>query len=104
MEKLKDDPDFLEEVRQSRIRIAEEFYSKDADTIKKLRLQKGWSQTELAKMLETSQPHIARIERDGNEYMQLVTFRKLCNAFNIDMNTLNEILLKQEEIFHRKRT
>lgn len=32
------------------------------DRVREMRLQKGWSQTELARRLEVSQPRIAQIE------------------------------------------
>ena len=66
-------------------------------TLKSLRLKKGWSQVRLAEILSTSQSHIARIEK-GTENLSIDTCRRLCAAFNIDMNTLNNLLEQQENI------
>lgn len=63
----------------------------DRVTLKSLRLAKGWSQADLARLIGTGQPHIARIER-GTENINLSTCRKLCLALGIDMNTLNVAL------------
>ena len=62
-----------------------------------LRLRKGWSQSRLAKALETSQSHVARIER-GTENLTIETCRKISKALEIDMNTLDQALKRQEAI------
>lgn len=77
--------------------IADAFYEEDGDTVRTLRLRKGWSQTRLAEELATSQPHVARIER-GTENLAITTCRKLCDALEIDMNTLDLVLKRQEAI------
>lgn len=69
----------------------------DRETIRTLRLKKGWSQSRLATEINTSQPHIARIEC-GKANLFLNTCRKLCNAFDIDMNTLDRALKNTQEI------
>jgi ribosome-binding protein aMBF1 (putative translation factor) len=67
------------------------------DTVRTFRLRKGWSQAQLAAQIQTSQPHVARIER-GTENLALLTCRRLCAALSIDMNTLNAALLRQEMV------
>ncbi|MBT4194779.1 MAG: helix-turn-helix transcriptional regulator [Gammaproteobacteria bacterium] len=67
----------------------------DELTLKALRLKNGWSQVKLAEILSTSQSHIARIEK-GTENISIDTCRRLCAAFNIDMNNLNKLLENQE--------
>jgi transcriptional regulator with XRE-family HTH domain len=62
-----------------------------------LRLRKGWSQTQLANELGTSQPHIARIER-GTENVTIETCRRLCRVLGIDMNRLDAALRRQEAL------
>jgi transcriptional regulator with XRE-family HTH domain len=62
-----------------------------------LRLRKGWSQARLAAEIGTSQPHVARIER-GTENLAIGTCRKLCAALDIDLNTLDRALRRQEKI------
>lgn len=69
--------------------IADEFYQEE--TLRTLRLRKGWSQTQLAKEIGTSQSHVARIER-GTENLTLQTCRRLCTALEIDLNTLDAAL------------
>ena len=76
--------------------VADTFHSEDAMTVRTLRLKMGWSQTHLAEKLGTSQSHIARIER-GTENLYVQTCRRLCEAFHIDMNTLDQALQNQEQ-------
>ncbi|RUQ35512.1 MAG: XRE family transcriptional regulator [Candidatus Competibacteraceae bacterium] len=83
--------------------IADQFYADDGDTVRTLRLRKGWSQSRLAEVLGTSQSHVARIER-GTENLSLETCRKLCDALGIDMNALDLALKRQEAIARAKRT
>lgn len=82
--------------------VADTFYGKDGDTIRTLRLRKGWSQARLAEELGTSQSHIARIER-GTENLTIETCRKLSRALAIDLNTLDQVLKRQEAITQAKR-
>ena len=82
--------------------VAEEFRDEDSNTVRTLRLGKGWSQTRLAEELGTSQPHVARIER-GTENLALETCRKLSWALGIDMNTLDQALRRQEAIAEAKK-
>lgn len=89
----------LEEGRQW---VADAFYGKDGDTVRTLRLRKGWSQTRLAEELSTSQSHIARVER-GTENLTIETCRKLSMALGIDLNTLDQALKRQEAIAQAKQ-
>jgi len=88
-------------MEEARSWVADEFYSEDGDTVRTLRLRKGWSQSRLAEALSTSQPHIARIEK-GTENLTIETCRKLCQALEIDFNTLDLALGQQERITHSK--
>jgi len=67
-----------------------------------LRLRKGWSQARLAAELGTSQSYIARIER-GKENLTVKTCRKLSWALGIDLNTLDQMLRRQEAIAQAQR-
>lgn len=89
----------LEEGRQW---VADNFYGEDGDTVRSLRLRKGWSQAKLAEELATSQPHIARIER-GTENLSIETCRKLSKALGVDLNTLDQALERQEIIARAKQ-
>lgn len=94
LSKWEETPEHAAGLSDARQWITESFLS-DKDTIKSLRLKKGWSQSHLANEIASSQPHIARIER-GTENVTIETCRKLCNALDVDMNTLNQALLNQE--------
>lgn len=89
-------------IAEGRQWIAETFYHEDGDTVRTLRLRKGWSQTRLAEALATSQSHVARIER-GTENLAIQTCRKLAAALDIDLNTLDQALKRQETILRAKQ-
>lgn len=93
---------FRDELEKARGWVADEFYAGDGDTIRTLRLKRGWSQTLLAEKLKTSQSHVTRIER-GTENLSTTTCRRLCEVFEIDMNTLDAMLRRQETILARKK-
>ena len=88
-------------IEEARGWIADAFHAEDGDTVRTLRLRKGWSQIRLAKALATSQSHVARIER-GTENLAIETCRRLCNVLGIDMNTLDQALRRQEAIAQAK--
>lgn len=81
--------------------VGEAIYSHEAPTLKAFRLNLGLSQTDLALLINSSQSHVARIER-GTENLHIETCRKLCTALKIDMNHLNELLFNQECEFSKK--
>ena len=89
-------------LQEGRQWVADAFYTEDGDTVRTLRLRKGWSQTRLADMVATSQSHIARIER-GTENVSIQTCRKLARALEIDLNTLDQALKRQEAITQAKQ-
>jgi ribosome-binding protein aMBF1 (putative translation factor) len=88
-------------IEEARGWVADTFHAEDGDTVRTLRLRKGWSQIQLAKGLGTSQSHVARIER-GTENLAIETCRRLCGVLGIDMNTLDESLRRQEVIAQAK--
>jgi ribosome-binding protein aMBF1 (putative translation factor) len=90
-----------EALEQARHWVANKFHGEDGDTVRTLRLKKGWSQVQLAAELSTSQPHVARIER-GTENLSIDTCRRLCAVLEIDMNTLNDALRRQEALIKTK--
>lgn len=63
--------------------VAENFYA-EKECIAQFRLRKGWSQAQLAKRAETSQPYIARLEQ-GRVDPQISTARKIANALGISI-------------------
>ncbi len=64
--------------------VAKSFYGKQPRSISQLRLQKGWSQAELARRAETSQPYIARLEL-GKVDPQISTAKKLAKALGVTL-------------------
>lgn len=80
--------------------VARKVLSDEGETVRTMRLQKGWSQVQLAARLGTSQSHVARIER-GTENLSLDTCRRLCIALGVDMNTLDSALKRQEQSIHQ---
>lgn len=91
------DPATHSELEEGRRWVADQFYGQDGETVRSLRLSKGWSQTQLADRLSTSQSHVARIER-GTENLAIQTCRKLADALEIDLNRLDQALRRQEEL------
>ena len=55
--------------------------------IKMLRVEKGWSQRELAKRVGVSQPHIWRYEK-GVSTPNLIMIEKLCTVFGASPDKL----------------
>ena len=76
---------------------AAELHGGDGDTVRTLRMRKGWSQTQLAESIGTSQSHVARIER-GDQNLAIQTCRRLADMLGIDMNAMDSALRKQEEL------
>jgi len=93
-------PETSKQLAEGRRWIGEKFYSNSGDTIRSLRLAKGWSQATMAEKLATSQSHVARIEK-GTENLARSTLRSLCAVLDIDMNTLDAALTRQEESLQR---
>lgn len=75
--------------------LADTFHEEIDQTLRALRLRKGWSQADLARQIGTSQPHIARVELgEGNPTID--TCRRLAAALEIDLNTLDSALRNQQ--------
>jgi len=54
-------------LRDARLKLANSHYKGEVENFSALRLSSGMSQTELARKIESSQPHIARIENGTND-------------------------------------
>jgi len=87
---LESDPDFSESLPEGRKWVADSFY-KNTKSLAKLRLEKGWSQKQLAEKLNTKQPYIARIE-NGIEDIQLSTIKKLAKIFDTEILEIIEAI------------
>lgn len=64
--------------------------------IRGLRLRSGLSQVGLARLMGTSQPHVARIEA-GDHTVNLDTVRKLADALGTDVAAIDAALRKMPE-------
>lgn len=63
-------------------------YVDSPNSLRALRLRAGFSQTELAAAIGASQAHLSRIEA-GKCDIQLRTARRLSEALDVDMNTID---------------
>ena len=79
---IENDQELSKKLPDGRKWVAKTFY-KDKNLLSKLRLEKGWSQKQLAEKLNTKQPYIARIE-NGIEDIRLSTIKKLAKVFETD--------------------
>lgn len=87
-------PENAEALAQGRQWVAETFYA-DQPSVAQLRLQKGWSQAELARRASTSQSYIARLEQ-GRTDPQISTVRKIAAALGVSIEVLANALGSEE--------
>lgn len=78
--------------------MATNFYADEGETIKSIRLKKGWSQQRFAEMLKTTQAQVARIEK-GNIDPQRSTCKRLREILEISSDYLDELMDRQEKIY-----
>ncbi len=79
-------PEGTEAIAAGRKWVAETFYG-ERPSIAQLRLQRGWSQAELAKHANTSQSYIARLEL-GKVDPQVSTALRIARALGVPIDTL----------------
>lgn len=82
----------LPEVRNE---ISRNFADRDGVTIKSLRLARGFSQSDLANAIGSSQSHVSRLE-SRKEKPNEDTIRALCGALAIDANTIMDALARAD--------
>lgn len=85
-----------EAIGRGRQWVAETFYI-GRPSIAQIRLQKGWSQAELAKRAETSQSYIARLEQ-GRVDPQMSTARRIAKALAVSIEIFAQGLLTEAEV------
>ncbi|AZR94578.1 hypothetical protein BBB39_12920 [Bordetella trematum] len=85
------DPEFKDRLIRARQIWAEEAYPDAPQSLAKMRLQKGLSQTQLADLIGTSQSHIAKIEA-GQVRIYLDTANRLAVALSVSLDKLNALL------------
>lgn len=86
-------PGMKEEMIEARRWAADVLYKGKPLSLRVLRMRRGLSQVQLAEAIGTKQPHIARIE-NGNTDLRLETCRKLAEALDVDLNTLDHALAR----------
>lgn len=101
MENRERDPERARGLAKARASLAEALYPEDGTTLKVLRLQAGLTQTQLAAALDTSQPHIARLE-SGRQDPALSTCRKLSKIFGMTLDQISLAVEQQTELNERK--
>lgn len=74
-------------LQRARLKIAGELDTNPAFSVTKLRLNAGLSQAQLATLLNTQQPAIARLEK-GQTEPQLSTLQKLAEAFGVPIDVV----------------
>lgn len=89
--RLKEVPGMADELVEARPWVAQTLYPFQQN-LRTLRLSRGLTQSTLAALIGTSQPHLARMERGNGDVMR-ETMHRLCNALHVDMNTLDSALL-----------
>jgi transcriptional regulator with XRE-family HTH domain len=73
--------------RDARKDFAEDFLDSYISLqIKALRLQRGWSQEDLAQRLGTGQSMISRLENANNSSWTIATLKKLASAFELPLD------------------
>ncbi|MGD9878555.1 MAG: helix-turn-helix transcriptional regulator [Reyranella sp.] len=77
-------------LQRARARLSQALKDR-ASPLAVLRLQRGWSQKQLAEAIGTSQPHIARIE-NGRDNVMLETANQLARALNVSLEEINAAL------------
>jgi len=89
-------PESAQAIAQGRKWVAKTFYGNQPGSVAKLRLEKGWSQAELARRADTSQPYIARLE-SGRVDPGVRTVRKIAKALEVPMMTVVQALCPEDE-------
>lgn len=101
MERLERNPEHAKGLSEARSVISDALYPGDDVTLKTLRLKAGLTQTQLAAVLETSQPHVARIEA-GRQDPVISTCRKLSKALGASLDVISSALERQAELNESK--
>ena len=83
-------PKSAKAIAKGRQWVAKNFYAGRA-SLAQLRLQRGWSQAELARRVETSQSYIGRLET-GHVDPQLSTVRRIAQALGVPLPAVVEAL------------
>ncbi|MDU9399029.1 helix-turn-helix transcriptional regulator [Pseudomonas sp. zfem003] len=103
MEALDSSAEHKEGMKEARLWVAEQLYAEEGDTIKSLRLKKGLTQKQLAQIIGTSQPQIAKLEKGLGDPLQS-TCRRLREALGISADELEKAMDRQVELNMRNES
>jgi ribosome-binding protein aMBF1 (putative translation factor) len=92
VEQAEQDPGTKQAVAVGRRAVADNYYANQPRMLAYYRLQKGWSQKELASRLGTSQSYIARLEA-GSIDPQVSTLKRLAAALEVQPSTLLDAIV-----------
>ncbi|AXW57407.1 XRE family transcriptional regulator [Ralstonia solanacearum] len=81
------DPEYRQRMMAARKALGAELFEGRQETLAGLRLKKGLSQNQLAELVGTSQPHIAKIEA-GKTRILLDTAAKLAAALDTNLDSI----------------
>lgn len=96
VERLEDNPKRSESLAKARRELARTAVAREhLSPIARLRLEKGWSQVQLARALETSQSHVARLESKNSD-PQFSTLCRVAAALGEPVGRLAEQLASEE--------
>jgi ribosome-binding protein aMBF1 (putative translation factor) len=101
MERREKNPARAQGLADARASLADALYPDDGATLKTMRLKAGFTQIQFAAALETSQPHVARIE-SGRQEPNLSTLRKLTRVLGVSLDDLISAIDRQTELNESK--
>lgn len=87
------DPDYRARMKKARIELANDIC--DTNSLASLRLRKGLSQSALAEMIGTTQPHIAKIEAK-QICPKTITCRNMAQALGVTFEELSQCIKLEE--------
>ncbi len=94
---LRSDKEFNEHFQSAVKEIGAEHFSSEK-SLRSLRMSKGLTQTDAAKLLETSQSNIARIENSTSLDIKAITVIKLADLYDVSEQEIIDILKSNENV------
>lgn len=89
-------------MQEARVELANEFLSDETNSLSKVRLLRGFSQQQLARIIGTSQPHIANLEA-GKLEPKFSTVTKIADALGLSLDEIRPMIetknIKNHESF-----
>jgi DNA-binding XRE family transcriptional regulator len=96
-EKERANPSYRGQMEAARALLAQDMKEIGIESLSTLRLQRGYSQSQLAHLIGTSQPHIAKIEGGSvNPHWQTVV--KLADALAVSLDLLRPFITTSSSV------